>query len=183
MTRRLLKLYGQTAPTWLTFTSLALLAVTAPMTFRGPPLVLWNASASVPVGLYLVQSGAHLHRGDFAVSELPTSVRQLAADRKYLPLGVLLVKPVAATFGSKVCRQGEALFVDDVWTAEAKTSDRRNRPLPVWSGCLTLSHDQVLLANPNVRDSFDGRYFGPTDSALLHGRAWPLLTFPSKPAA
>ena len=165
---------------WVCTTAAAVVAVTAPLICRGPDLVLWNASASVPVGLYLVQPDARLRAGDLAVADLPQPARQIAANRQYLPAGVLLIKPVAALPGARVCRYGPNLFIDGVRTAVALKADRRHRDLPRWQGCQIVRQDQVFLANPQVADSFDGRYFGPIAQSLVHGRAWPLLTFREK---
>ena len=66
------------------------------MLVRPAPLLLWNASASAPVGLYRVMSGAPIQRGDMVLVRTPDSVRDLAAERGYLPLNVPLVKRVAA---------------------------------------------------------------------------------------
>ena len=167
---------------WLAASALAIAAITLPIVFKGPPLVIWNASASVPIGLYVVRPCAQLQPGDLAVAQLPASVRSLAAERQYLPVGVLLIKPVAATAGAEVCRYARRLFIDERWIADAKAADRRQRPLPQWSGCHRLNGDELFLANPRVADSFDGRYFGPTALELVHGRAWPVLAFGSEPA-
>jgi type IV secretory pathway protease TraF len=40
--------------------------------------------------------------------------------------------------------------------------------------CRTLRTGQVLLLNPAVPDSFDGRYFGILPASTLLGRASPL---------
>jgi type IV secretory pathway protease TraF len=143
-------------------------AICAPLVVRSPTFILWNASASVPEGLYIVQPNASLHVGDLAVSRLPTGARRLAADRLYLPPDVLLIKPVAATNGSEVCRRG-------------LPSDRLHRLMPAWQGCHVLAPSEIFLMNPAVPDSFDGRYFGPTPLGLAKGRAFPLLTFAQRP--
>jgi len=170
---------SRTARRWCVLTALAVSAMAGSVLVQSPPLVLWNASASVPVGLYIVIPGAPLINGNLAVSRLPLSVRKLAADREYLPANVLLIKPVAATSGAKICRIGDAIYVNDRWIAAALPQDRLHRELPAWRGCRTLSPDQIFLANPAVSDSFDGRYFGPTGKDKAVGRAFPVLTFPS----
>jgi conjugative transfer signal peptidase TraF len=168
---------------WVGLSAAAVIATLIPTTFKGPPLFLWNASASVPVGLYLVQPDAPLHTGHLAVSDLPAPVRSVAAARRYLPAGVLLIKPIAAVSGATVCRYGPRLFIDGLWVADAKAADRLHRDLPQWQGCQVLRRDQIFLANPGVTDSFDGRYFGPTERSLIRGRAWPVLTFHTKAAS
>jgi type IV secretory pathway protease TraF len=54
--------------------------------------------------------------------------------------------------------------------------DRKGRPLPAWTGCRTVFGDQVFLLNDSAPDSFDGRYFGPTDRRGIVGRLVPLWT-------
>jgi len=152
-------------------------ALCAPLVVRGPTFILWNASASVPEGLYIVQPNASLHVGELAVSTLPTGTRRLAADRLYLPPDVLLIKPVAATYGSEVCRRGLSILIDGVHVGDALPSDRLHRVMPDWRGCRVLASSEIFLMNPAVLDSFDGRYFGPTPLGLVEGRAFPLLTF------
>jgi type IV secretory pathway protease TraF len=61
------------------------------------PRLLWNASASAPIGLYRVEPDSVPDRGDWAIAWPPGDVRDLAASRRYLPTGVPLVKRVAAT--------------------------------------------------------------------------------------
>src|SRR4051812_17749881 len=64
---------------------LALLA-----TVIAPPLprLIWNASRSMPVGLYRVMPDAAVRVGDIAIAWVPPAARGLAADRGYLPTGV-----------------------------------------------------------------------------------------------
>src|SRR5690606_17529782 len=59
------------------------------------PRLIWNPSASVPIGLYWVDHAVPT-RGDLVLADLPPDARRLAADRSYLPVGVPLVKRVAA---------------------------------------------------------------------------------------
>jgi conjugative transfer signal peptidase TraF len=158
--------------------AIAVAATIALIAWRGPTLVLWNASASVPVGLYVVQPDAALRPGDLAVTHLPAETQHLAATRHYLPSDVLLIKPVAAVAGSEICRQGNGIYVDGMRLGEAQSVDRRRRPLPDWQGCRVVTTAEIFLMNPDVRDSFDGRYFGPISRSLGRGRAIPILTFP-----
>ncbi|WP_081606939.1 S26 family signal peptidase [Asticcacaulis benevestitus] len=155
----------------------AVASAICPLITLSPKLLLWNASASVPVGLYIVLPNAKLHVGDLAVTDLPPDIRSLAAQRQYLPPGVLLIKPVSALSGADVCRRNADIDVNGRWTATAKITDRKHRPMPVWSGCRHLSPQDVFLMNPEVHDSFDGRYFGPITLRFVRGRAFPLLTF------
>jgi len=140
--------------------------------FRLPHLV-WNASASAPIGLWYVDAGARVGRGDMVVATTPVSVRQMAARRRYLPANVTLLKRIVAADGDAVCALGVKIFVNGVQVSNRRPNDHQGRRLPWWSGCLHLSAGQVLLMT-KPRDSFDGRYFGPTSRAAIIGKARPL---------
>jgi conjugative transfer signal peptidase TraF len=151
--------------------------VTAPVASRRPPSLIWNASASVPVGLYRVRSAEALHLGDVVAVVPPEPLARFLAARGYLPAGVPLLKPVAALAGQIVCRRGGTVTVDGVAIGEAQDRDRRGHHLPVWQGCRDLGGDEIFLMNPHAADSLDGRYFGPVPRASVLGRAVPLWTW------
>src|SRR5690606_34287394 len=54
--------------------------------------------------------------------------------------------------------------------------DRVGRDLPVWQGCRVIGDSEIFLMNGQVRDSLDGRYFGPIPASSVIGRAIPLWT-------
>ena len=135
------------------------------------PLLLWNGSASIAVGLYRVSSPAGVRPGDTVVAWPPEPARLLAAERRYLPSGVPLVKQVAGAAGDRVCAAGHALFVNGKLAARRHREDRLGRPLPWWEGCTHLAEGKLLLLLPDAPGSFDGRYFGATDDRDVIGRA------------
>jgi conjugative transfer signal peptidase TraF len=153
---------------------LAALALGGPSLVCVPPRLVWNASASVPIGFYTVSPPGGLHVGDIAVVHLPDRIAAMLAARHSLPRGVLLIKPIAALAGQTVCRHGLTIGVDGKAVGEALTRDRLGRPLPVWQGCHLLTGRDVFLMNPAVPDSFDGRYFGVVPISAVIGRAAPL---------
>jgi len=143
----------------------------------GPaPRFLWNASASAPIGLYRLHPSRAPAVGDLVAATPPPGLARWMAERHYLPLGVPLLKHVAAKPGQRVCRTGETVSIDGRVIARARTRDSRNRPLPAWQGCRTLKPGELLLMNPAVADSLDGRYFGSLPAAIVIGRAVPILT-------
>lgn len=140
-----------------------------------PTLLLWNASASAPIGLYRVNPLARPAVGDIVAFAPPPALARFMAQRHYLPLGVPLLKHVAARGGSLICRRGGTVTIDGRIIAVARASDSRSRPLPAWRGCRVLKLDELFLLNP-APDSFDSRYFGPVPASGLIGRAAPILT-------
>jgi conjugative transfer signal peptidase TraF len=141
-----------------------------------PPLLIWNASASVPIGLYAVERPTQLRVADLIAVTPPEPLANFLADRGYLPRGVPLLKHVQALSGQSVCRNGFAVTIDGAAIGEARDRDSRGRPLPSWKGCHVVSQDEVFLMNPRSADSLDGRYFGPLPDSSVIGRAIPLWT-------
>ena len=159
-------------------TYIATLAVGASSLFRPAPRLIWNASPSVPIGLYAVRPAEPLFGGELVVATPPRGLAALLAHRGYLPTGVPLLKHVAELPGRTVCRVGGEITVEGAVVGRALDHDRHGRPLPHWSGCRTVGTGEVLLLNPGVRDSFDGRYFGPLPTTAIVGRAVPIWTRP-----
>jgi conjugative transfer signal peptidase TraF len=140
---------------------------------RPAPWLVWNASASAPIGLYRVLPGKPA-RGDLVLVHTPESVRQLAAERGYLAANVPLVKRVVAAAGDVVCAAGDAISINGRVVAERLARDRLGRPLPSWSGCHLIDGGEAFLLMEGRADSFDSRYFGPIPAAAIIGRLAPL---------
>lgn len=140
------------------------------------PWFLWNASASAPVGLYVIRSSDHFEVPDLVAIAPPAPLAQMLDQRGYLPLGVPLLKRIVALPGQQVCRHGRAVSVDGIAMAEALDQDRAGRALPVWRGCQRIGDGEVFLLNWQHPDSLDGRYFGPLPLNAVIGRAIPFFT-------
>ncbi|MBO9580159.1 MAG: S26 family signal peptidase [Sphingobium sp.] len=133
------------------------------------PRLVWNASASAPIGLYRVSPGAWPEPGDMVIARVPERFRRLAAERRYLPMNVPLVKRVAAYAGDEVCALGTQIFINGRWIAERRVVDVKGRAMPSWSGCTILRGRQLFLLMDSPA-SFDGRYFGPTEASDIVGK-------------
>jgi len=138
------------------------------------PWLLWNASASVPIGLYAVHPVGPLRVGQLLIVTPPPPLARFLAARRYLPIGVPLIKHVAALPGQTVCRLCRAVTIDGTTEAEALDRDTRGRALPVWQGCQKIAPHEIFLLNIGVPDSLDGRYFGSLPDTTIIGRATPL---------
>lgn len=141
-----------------------------------PPRFVWNATPSARVGLYAVREADKLAVGDLVVVRPPKPLADWLAEGGYLPTGVPLMKRVAALPKQIVCRDSTGIVVDGIATAAARERDRLGRPLPLWLGCRTIGTGELFLMNRNEPDSLDGRYFGPTPSSAVLGRAHALWT-------
>ena len=137
------------------------------------PLLLWNATASAPIGLYLVRPDPSPTVDDLLVIRPEPALSEWMVARRYIGLGVPLVKRVAAANGAEVCRTGARVTIDQRLSAVALDRDRLGRPLPNWRGCYRLKVGQIFLLNA-APTSLDGRYFGPTSVTAVIGRARPV---------
>lgn len=152
----------------------AVAAITAALgTILSPPrpALLWNATASSPIGLYRVGPPGGAGVGDLVVAWPPDQARELGAERHYLPRNVPLVKRVAAAAGDRVCAAGEAIFVNGRLEALRSERDPSGRPMPWWTGCAVLAGGDLFLLTPGVPKAFDGRYFGISRQRQIVGRA------------
>ena len=134
----------------------------------------WNASGSVPVGLYRLQPVGNLFVMQLVAVQPPEPLATFLADNSYLPRGVPMLKRVLALPGQTVCRDGLTVAVDNIAMGEARERDSRGRPLPVWQGCRVVTDGEVFLMNWQSVDSLDGRYFGVLPTTAIIGRAKPL---------
>jgi conjugative transfer signal peptidase TraF len=151
--------------------------VTLSLCAKPMPRLVWNASASVPIGLYGVQRVGKIAVGILVLATPPQPLAAFLAARGYLPIGVPLIKPVLALPGQSVCRDGLRITVERIAVGKALAHDPRGRRLPVWRGCRVIAPSEVFLMNPEEVASFDGRYFGPFPVSAIVGRAIPVGTF------
>lgn len=149
-------------------------ALAATLLAEPRPRLVWNASASAPVGLYAVGDGTVLVRGDMVIARAPDEFRMMAARRHYLPANVPLVKRVAAAPGDEVCAAGPRIFVNGQVVAVRLDRDGAGRPMPWWSGCAELGPGEYFLLMADSTASFDGRYFGVSQARDIVGKAWPI---------
>ena len=142
-----------------------------------PLRVVYNASASVPLGWYAVGSADTLAVGDLVVARPPPRAARLLVERGYLADGVPILKFVRAREGQRVCRDGDAVTIDASPAGIARDRDGAGRELPRWNGCRVLGPGEVFLFNAAAPGSFDGRYFGPVSITSIIGKATPLWTW------
>jgi conjugative transfer signal peptidase TraF len=161
-------------PVILLLAAMGLASLAAPSVAVRPAWLIWNASASVPLGLYWIERSTELEIGDLVVVMPPAPLAAFMVTRGYIGADVSLLKHVAGLPGQRVCRSGATVTVDDVVLGEALPRDRLGRDLPDWQGCRLLQDGEIFLMNPEVRDSLDGRYFGPLPADAVIGQARPI---------
>ena len=151
-------------------------ALASTLIWRSDPLLVWNASASVPIGLYAVRPIGALTVTNLVVARPPEPLSDWLDERRYLAMGAPLIKRIAGLSGQKICRDGLDVSVDGIVMAQARERDHLGRSLPVWRGCFLLHPGEIFLLNWDEPASFDGRYFGAFPVEAVVGRAVPLWT-------
>lgn len=154
----------------------ALALLVGPSLAPSAPHLIYNATPSAPLGLYVVRPVDRFRPSQPVLAMLPPASAQLAHARGYVPAGVPVLKRIAALSGDTVCRAGERVTIGGQFAARALARDRAGRALPVWSGCHTLTAGEIFLLSGDHPAAFDGRYFGPTPTALVIGEARALWT-------
>jgi conjugative transfer signal peptidase TraF len=140
--------------------------------------LLWNWTPSLPLGLYWLSpaSSGRVKVGALVAFPVPAPVRALVLERRYLPPGALLVKPVVATATDRVCTEGGTLAVNGTPLGAIATEDTQGRPLPHDERCGPLPEGHVFVAS-HFATSFDSRTFGPVPLADIRGTVTPLWTY------
>lgn len=155
-------------------TALSVTLTVLPAVAAWSPRLLWNASASVPIGLYRVHPADHVAIGDLVTVQPPLALADFLETRAYLPRGVPLLKHVMALEDALICRSGDRITINHRHLGRAHAQDRNGRDLPIWQGCHRLAAGEVFLMNPDAPDSLDGRYFGPLPRTAITARLTPL---------
>ena len=131
----------------LTVTAFAVIGIAAASAVDWPLRLIWNATASAPIGFYTVEPADALDVPELVAVMPPEPLAAFMVERGYIARGVPLLKRVVGLPGQRVCRTGRTITVNGIEMGEALE-----------------------------RDSLDGRYFGPIPAASVIGRAVPLWT-------
>jgi conjugative transfer signal peptidase TraF len=140
------------------------------------PCYIWNASETVPIGLYRLHPNGRLAVTQLVAVEPSEPLATLLADRRYLSRGIPLLKCGLALPRHMVCRDQLTVVVDKIKIGAVRAHDSSGRPLPIWQGCHVITDGEVFLMNWRSADSFDGQYFGTLPTSAIIGTAEPLWT-------
>jgi len=131
-----------------------------------PPMILYNRTPSMPVGLYVYRRHV-IRRGDVVAFPLPVCAYDYAR-RRGERTDLLLLKHVLAVSGDYVSTTSGELRVNGTLIGQIPSADSAGRPLPQWRQARVLRDDELLVGSPFDR-SFDSRFFGPIRTSQVLG--------------
>jgi conjugative transfer signal peptidase TraF len=148
--------------------------------------VCWNATASMPKGLWrTVPLQGPLHAGDIVTFCPAEAVAELGLRRGYLdgghcPGGVApLLKPVAAVPGDEVVIDARGISVNGrlILRSRPLQTDPAGRPLTaIAQGAYRVDPSSVWIVSGHDERSYDSRYWGPLQITTILARATTVLT-------
>jgi type IV secretory pathway protease TraF len=112
---------------WVMLTTFAALGTAISAAFHPPPRLIWNASASVPIGLYAVRPAGGLHIAELVIVRPPIALATFMDQRRYLPIGVPMLKRVAAF-------QGKRSVASAAWSPSMAPASARRSTMTVAAG-------------------------------------------------
>ena len=143
---------------------------------RLPQYLVYNSTASVPVGWYLLITPNDISKGDMVVFTLPEKMQVLAEERGWLPRNTKLLKRVGAIAGEIYgVNQSQQFYVGGVYCGQARSVDGKGRKMPSLShGGHIVEKDSFLPVGDNPK-SFDGRYYGTVPLSCVEYKAVMVL--------
>lgn len=151
--------------------------IALPVAMTSPIRLVYNATASAPLGWYVVVPVQEPAVGEVVLAHLPSSAERIADERHYLPESVPILKRVGAVAGQRVCVRDRVLRIDRELPVRLLQRDGLGRPLTPWRGCRALKAEELFLLSHDSPASFDSRYFGPIPRRLVIGRAVAMWTW------
>jgi conjugative transfer signal peptidase TraF len=142
----------------------------------------FNASPSLPVGLYIVSADPDARLVEFCPAEPYAS---LATSRGYRTGGTCpdgaspFMKQIVAKPGDTVDFSPDGIAVNGrlIVNTQPRDRDSAGRPLEVWPfGSYRVAPGTLWVASAYHPRSFDSRYFGPIPTASIRNHVRPLLT-------
>ena len=153
--------------------------ITAGLSLAGRELAVrltLNVTTSMPRGLHWLRPGGRVALHSTITLTTPSSVRQLVAERHYLPPGFRLLKSVVAVAGDVVCLEHQRYGVNGRLVSVVATTDQAGRPLPPpYPFCGVVPVGVAFLAAAGT-SSLDSRFLGPIPISGLTP-AVPLWTY------
>ncbi|MFA6409267.1 MAG: signal peptidase I [Gammaproteobacteria bacterium] len=158
-------------PLLLALLFIALLVATIILVKRAGYAVTYQATSSMPRGLYLLAPVKSIARGDIVLFYPPITIRDFLKQQHWLPRSGLIMKYALGVPGDYVCRRQNELWINRKKVAHIYHKTSSDLSLPQQKFCGKLGKTQYFLISIFVPNSFDSRYFGAVERGYILGKA------------
>ena len=142
-----------------------------------PKILIYNRTASLPVGWYLQIPASKYNIGDLVVFSPPAAAQSLAEQRNWLKKGEPLLKRIGALGNTpwEIDDSGQ-FFIAETYIGNTSETDSLGRAMPRIRGKFYVGPDEFLPVSPHP-GSFDGRYYGAVPLSHIQCKAVPIYTW------
>ncbi|MCF6808162.1 signal peptidase I [Thiotrichales bacterium 19S9-12] len=130
----------------------------------------YQASKSMPQGLYLQYPSAEYKVGDNIIFYPEQLVEKLMLDRGWISYYQPLLKSIVAQKGDTVCIKNNQLLINKKSHGSVYLVDSKGRKLPRVNICRELQADEFWVQGKSSDHSFDSRYFGVVTQKQIEGK-------------
>jgi conjugative transfer signal peptidase TraF len=147
-------------------------------TIRLPTLFIFNRTASLPLGFYIVIPKKSYQVGDIVAFDCPQPFDGLAVERGWIKKDELMLKKIGGVHGDIYkALDNHQFWINQKYIGQIIDKDKNNQDMPsIGIGNFTVKENNFLPIGENPR-SFDGRYFGQVSLASIRYSVYPLVTW------
>lgn len=136
-----------------------------------PHLVIYNYTASLPVGWYWLEPAASLRHGDIILCDADEDTMQLAVERQWINPNTHFLKCIYGLPGDVYEIRAHRYIVNGEDKGEIKQYDSAGRKLPLQPDGKYIVPEGYILTGTSEENSFDSRYYGPIPIKNVYNKA------------
>lgn len=137
-------------------------------------IVVYNHSASLPVGWYVVVPDKNYKVGDIVVFDLQEKARALAVNRGWIRENDLFMKRIGALEGVEYeITRGRQFLINRNVFGDVQNVDSLGRNMPEYIGKYIVPPNEFLPV-ADIANSYDGRYYGTVPIENIRFKVIPL---------
>lgn len=141
------------------------------------PFLCYNATDSMPKGIYVLLAAKDFRRGDIVLFPPPGQIAALCQTRRYVDDKTLFLKYVAALEGDRYYKKAQDFYIESRMIGRISSADRQGRELPQLGEGFKIVSPGYFLPVSFAERSFDARYYGEVPLSAVQYKAVPLLVY------
>lgn len=143
-----------------------------------PEIFIFNHTASVPVGWYLILPSTQYDVGDYVVFSVPQKTADYIIARGWLKKDENMLKQIGALEGDRYqILENHQFWAKEKYVGQVSVKDHEDETMPILQpGTYEVGASSFLPVGQHV-SSFDGRYYGTVPLANIKHKVIPLFTW------